>query len=659
MDNFEKELANLTVEEREIVVDRLKSELSHEQSQLVRDVIMQRANNIPYATIIISAIEKYIGKSVQELADMFDLSYQSKSLNRNIISCILDIEGLNEGHDRFSKEMIKIKSVTLNDKNKFNNGMSLNQFNFETIVEEEWETSSLRLTFKKNIFLFVIFKEESPTNIILDKCIGWTIDNDILDTKIKEVWDIVKENLVSGKVISFIDINKRMKTTFPSTTFNGVCFVAAHAHSKKDTSKLPVADKLTGITDLTKHSFWLTKDYLYDILGISNDISLKNQELDSIRVPIGFDTSEHSVTIDEDVNKVVDTHVTEEISFAFEEQNSDDESELTDDIDLSEEIMLEFEETDSIDESELIEDAPLFEEITFEFDGTNVSYEAELIDDAPVSEEIAFESDDTNVSYEAELIEDTPVSEEITFEFDDADADYETEINEDAPISEEIEITFDTLNDFDIMNDTVLEMPKEDSIDDLIASLRKKPVEKPTEAIIEDSIEITLNNTFEDSEFDDDDDDDEIEFEDINFDDDIDLDDIISSSAEDDIDDIEVPEIPDFTEPVEAPKPPTRKIVTESSDPIIDRFSGSESVATLTARLESNLRKLEAEYSTGLGTLSASGKYSLRGRIEKRIASEMDGGMLTYEHIEVVDPKVKKKKEKQLKKAEKKHKKLK
>ncbi len=598
MDNFENELANLTIEERSIVIDKLKSELSHEQSQLVRDVIMQRANNVPYATIIQSAIDKYIGKSVQELANTFDLNVQSKSLNRNIISCILDIEGLNEGHDRFSKEMIKIKSVTLNDKNKFNNGMSLNPFSFEGIVEEEWETSSLRLTFKKNIFLFVIFKEETPANIILEKCITWTIDNGILDTKIKEVWEIVKENLINGKVISFIDINKRMKTTFPSTTFNGICFVAAHAHSKKDTSKLPVTDKLTGITDLTKHSFWLTKDYLYDILGISNDISLKNQEQDDVLL------ESH-----EQDDVLLDIHEQDDVLLESHEQDD---------------VLLESHEQDDV----LLENC---------------------------------EQDDIRVP--------------VGFDTAEHSVTVDEDVNkiEDTHISEEIEINFDNFNTIDSIEYSNLEMPKEDSIDDLIASLRKKPVEKPVEAIIEDSIEITLNNSFEESEVDFDEDD-EIEFEDISFDDEFDMDDIMSSSIEDDLDDIEIPEIPDFDEPsqnLESPetfetseetviqKPQTRKKVAESNDPIIDRFSGTESVATLTARLESNLRKLEAEYSTGLGTLSPSGKYSLRGRIEKRIASEMNGDMLTYEHLEVVDPKVKKMKEKQLKKAEKKQKKLK
>ncbi len=548
MGNFEKELENLTAKERSAVIDKLQSELSYEQSQLVRDVIMQRANNVPYATVIQDAIEKYVGKSVTELASMFNLNANSKSINRNIISHILEIEGLNENQDRFSKEMIKIKSVTLNDKNKFNNGMSLNPFSFEGIVNEQWETSSLRVTFKKNIFLFVIFKEKSPTNIVLEKCVGWTIDNNTLDTKIKEIWEIVKSNLVNGKVISFIDINKRMKTTFPSTTFNGVCFVAAHAHSKKDTSKLPVPDKLTGITDLTKHSFWLTKDFLYEILDITNDISLKNAEHDDIRVPLGFDTTDDSVIIGEDSNKTDATHISEEIKFDFNEEINN-------------------------------------------------------IDDTHISEEIDFDlGNDTKIDLDKGL--------DLNFKEDSSDSidDLLASLKRDKPKPEEVD---------------VIEDPIELEVTD-------KAIEEHTPDV-PDEIDLGINLDFN---FDDEDEDEE----------DTSIEDFLNSTVD--------------TSPKPEPKPAPKPSVSSVHDPIVDRFSGTESVETLTARLESNLRKLEAEYSSGLGTLSASGKYSLRGRIEKRVATEMNDDILSYEHSDAnLDPKAKKKMQKQLKKAAKKQKK--
>ncbi len=612
MDNFEKELTNLTANERAVVIDKLKDELSYEKNQIVRDVITQRANNVPYATIIHTALEKYIGKSVQELAEMFDLNVQSKSINRNIISSILDIEGLNDGYDNFSKETIKIKSVTLNENNKFNNGMSLNPFSFEDIVNEEWDTSELRLTFKKNIFLFVIFKEESPSNIVLTKCLGWTIDNDILDNNIKEVWEIVQMNLKIGKVISFIDINKRMKTTFPSTTFNGVCFVAAHAHSKKDTAQLPVADKLTGITDLTKHSFWITKDYLYDILGITNDISLKNKSNDDVSVPFDDDIS---VPLDDDISVPLD----DDISVPLDDDIS---------VPLDDDISVPLDDDISV---------PLYDDVRVPLD------------------------DDIRVPIGFDTTEDSVIVEE------------DTNIVDNNHIFDEIDISFDEVLG-SLQNNS-----NQESIDDLLAALMKKPKKnKNQDIIIEDQFDIAIDDIVEDENINDVDIDDEVHFEELTSSNESTMNDFKISQHIDAnpeiVDSIEfsehkektkitesVEEI-DFSDTLEIPKisertVPEKRVITESNDPIIDRFSGSESVDTLTARLESNLRKLEAEYSSGLGTLSASGKYSLRGRIEKRIAKEMDGDFLNYEHLETVDHTVKKKRDKQLKKAEKKQRK--
>ena len=52
----------------------------------------------------------------------------------------------------------------------------------------------------------------------------------------------------------------------PGTNDNGVCHVRPHARNTKDTLALPVRDKLTGLTEYTKHCFWLNSKYLENIL---------------------------------------------------------------------------------------------------------------------------------------------------------------------------------------------------------------------------------------------------------------------------------------------------------------------------------------------------------------------------------------------------------
>ena len=54
------------------------------------------------------------------------------------------------------------------------------------------------------------------------------------------------------------------KTYFPKKTENNVSHVRPHARNAADTYELPVADKLTGLTEYTKHCFWLNASYVKD-----------------------------------------------------------------------------------------------------------------------------------------------------------------------------------------------------------------------------------------------------------------------------------------------------------------------------------------------------------------------------------------------------------
>ena len=42
--------------------------------------------------------------------------------------------------------------------------------------------------------------------------------------------------------------------------------VRPHARNAQDTFELPVKDKLTGLREYTKHSFWLNPRYLAEVL---------------------------------------------------------------------------------------------------------------------------------------------------------------------------------------------------------------------------------------------------------------------------------------------------------------------------------------------------------------------------------------------------------
>ena len=80
------------------------------------------------------------------------------------------------------------------------------------------------------------------------------------------MWEKTFEIIKNGNIVKKIDDNGYRITNFPGMSENKVCHVRPHARDSKDTFPLPVADKLTGQKDYTKHCFWLNNNYLEEIL---------------------------------------------------------------------------------------------------------------------------------------------------------------------------------------------------------------------------------------------------------------------------------------------------------------------------------------------------------------------------------------------------------
>jgi DNA mismatch repair protein MutH len=80
----------------------------------------------------------------------------------------------------------------------------------------------------------------------------------------KTVWDNMIETLQKGEIVKEITDKGKRKTYFPKKTKNRISHVRPHAKNAADTYKLPVADKLTGLTEFTKHCFWLNASYVKD-----------------------------------------------------------------------------------------------------------------------------------------------------------------------------------------------------------------------------------------------------------------------------------------------------------------------------------------------------------------------------------------------------------
>lgn len=86
--------------------------------------------------------------------------------------------------------------------------------------------------------------------------------SDILEAK--KVWEEMVKIVSNGEIVNEITDRGTRKTNFPKKTENRISHVRPHARNAADVYKLPVADKKTGLTEYTKHCFWLNASYVKD-----------------------------------------------------------------------------------------------------------------------------------------------------------------------------------------------------------------------------------------------------------------------------------------------------------------------------------------------------------------------------------------------------------
>ena len=125
----------------------------------------------------------------------------------------------------------------------------------------DWEDSEFKNVLESKFF-FVFYQFEGE-NLILRKVKFWNMPHsDILEAK--NVWEEMVKLVSNGKIIKEVTNTGIGKTHFPKKTGNRISHVRPHAKNAEDTYELPVPDKLTGLTEYTKHCFWLNASYVKD-----------------------------------------------------------------------------------------------------------------------------------------------------------------------------------------------------------------------------------------------------------------------------------------------------------------------------------------------------------------------------------------------------------
>ncbi|WP_445735417.1 Sau3AI family type II restriction endonuclease [Mariniflexile sp.] len=210
--------------------------------------------------VVVSKFIPFYGKSAEQIEKVLglDLNQKAKSYFANLTNAILGLK-LGQKIEEFEKADIQVKTIRLKENNLPKEDISFPTFEYKELIETDWEDCDFKNILESKFF-FVFYQFENE-NLILRKVKFWNMPhNDILEAK--NVWREMVETVSNGEIVKEVTDKGVRKTYFPKKTENRISHVRPHARNAADTYELPIADKLTGLTEYTKHCFWLNASYV-------------------------------------------------------------------------------------------------------------------------------------------------------------------------------------------------------------------------------------------------------------------------------------------------------------------------------------------------------------------------------------------------------------
>ena len=242
-------------------------------TQLVRKYIGDYSNvekvlkgtNNTFNEFVLNIIAKYKGKSQNELMKEFNIDTKAKNVNSMLISRMFNVKGKLSETEEFQKAKIIPKTIRIEENGRIKESISFPYFKYTEIVNQDWETSDLREELETTKYMFFIFKMENGEYIFKGIKL-WNMPEIDIETSVMEMWKKTYNTIKTGNIVKSIE-NGIRKTNFVGMSENNVCHVRPHGRNANDVCKLPVADRLTGATEYTKHCFWINNNYIRKIFN--------------------------------------------------------------------------------------------------------------------------------------------------------------------------------------------------------------------------------------------------------------------------------------------------------------------------------------------------------------------------------------------------------
>lgn len=211
-------------------------------------------------------IKQYSNIPAHDIAKQFNVNMNSKNAYSLLSKKIIEYNNLESFLSLFEDYDFCFKSIKINRFGQLKESISLPVFKYNDIIEETWETSTLRLFFQSKVLLISVFKTFEREEY-LNKIVVWKMPTNVLEESVKLVWLRTIEALVNGTIVKYIDKNGKYFSNFPSGSENPYVHVRPHARNRQDTYPLPNPDRLTGLFQYPKHSFWINRGYVAKIIS--------------------------------------------------------------------------------------------------------------------------------------------------------------------------------------------------------------------------------------------------------------------------------------------------------------------------------------------------------------------------------------------------------
>lgn len=245
-------------------VNHILANLTQDKKQTYGKIIDSSTSlqSTSFEDIVVSKFKPFYGNSINEITETLGLDISQKAKNYfDIVSkTILGIDK-NKDISEFKKADIILKTVRLKENGLPKEDLSFPSFKYVELIEESWDSSNLKDLLEKKFFF--VFYQYNRNELLLKKVQFWNMCASDIE-EVKTVWKSMRQTISDGKIVKFITSNGTRKNYFPKKSEHRISHVRPHARYSRDTYLLPVADKLTGLKEYTKHSFWLNASYIRD-----------------------------------------------------------------------------------------------------------------------------------------------------------------------------------------------------------------------------------------------------------------------------------------------------------------------------------------------------------------------------------------------------------